>query len=245
MTLTGEMKSNKVGIKKNKLSPNARIPVVLESHCELYKEVLPCFLRTIKGGMKLCDENGFRFIRNRVEGTKIYWNCERKKNECKARAISNTDYSGVTFNDVLHNHSPPVWGFYRQRQGSNVPYKISQSANNSREGKFSNLKKKKRKNGIFRVRCRGSEEKGFSKTLSGSTFFCMNCFMLVSFRTVIPPKFFFMSCSLPHLQFSPNFTWIRFSLRFSVLSFSSQEFVFASFFIHSLEHTFSECLRSP
>lgn len=105
-------------IKQNGLSPFNRLPTVFESFYMSQEKTFPCFLRTIKGGVKLCDQNGFRFIRNRVEGTKIYWNCERKKKECKARAISNSDETGVAFNDVLHNHSPPEWRFQRQKENS-------------------------------------------------------------------------------------------------------------------------------
>lgn len=91
----------------------------------------PCFLRTKKGALKLCDGAGFRFIRNRVDGVKTYWNCEKKKNECKARAISLADVPDVVFNDMAHNHLPP--------HPCHMEYKFE-------DGKF---KRKKKLRGFF------------------------------------------------------------------------------------------------
>lgn len=96
-----------VSSKKQKRIMEDPLPTVTESNYSTFDKSSPCFLRTVKGALKLCDENGYRFIRNRVEGTKTYWNCERKKTECKARAISNSEECGVVFNDILHNHLPP------------------------------------------------------------------------------------------------------------------------------------------
>ncbi|EEB19869.1 hypothetical protein, conserved [Pediculus humanus corporis] len=111
-----------------RLTANGLLPTLNESQNDQFeKMVLPCFLRTVKGGMKLCDLNGFRFIRNRVDRTKIYWTCERKKNECRARAISNVDHTGVSFNEVDHNHSPPEWGSHH-RSKKNVKVRLGVSS---------------------------------------------------------------------------------------------------------------------
>lgn len=67
----------------------------------------PCFILTSKGSLKLCDDNGYRYIKNRIETGKTYWNCERKKSDCRARAISRSGETKVVFSVMNHNHLPP------------------------------------------------------------------------------------------------------------------------------------------
>lgn len=120
-----------VSSKKQKRIMEDPLPTVTESNYSSFNKSSPCFLRTVKGALKLCDEYGYRFIRNRVEGTKTYWNCERKKTECKARAISNSEECGVVFNDISHNHLPPMLeklGNSRERLAQ-VPNKIQEVSN--------------------------------------------------------------------------------------------------------------------
>lgn len=114
---------------------DCNVPTILESQIMSYKNNFPCFLKTNRGSLKLCDENGFRFIRNRIDGKKIYWNCERKKMNCKARAISLSESMTVSFSGVPHNHMPPIWTFQDMVSKRNSNGKSS-SFSEDQHGKF-------------------------------------------------------------------------------------------------------------
>ncbi|KAL0281238.1 UNVERIFIED_CONTAM: hypothetical protein PYX00_002287 [Menopon gallinae] len=56
---------------------------------------------------------------------KTYWNCERKKSECRARAISRSGETKVIFSVVNHNHLPP--NMEKKNNGHFLDYSNSSS----------------------------------------------------------------------------------------------------------------------